>query len=330
MPIRKTLLRFIQPLLCLCLLLGMGITAWASSPSAAYIITILPPGEHSAQATIRLDDINGTGFESAHAKLGDDGIWHDITACLRRDGRAYFEITHSGRVYVSVTDNAGVAHVSSRHIEFTGAPPPPVQPTPPEIPSPPPVAPEIPTEPTTSTEPGAPGNVSITPIDGTGTVIENSIQTPEVREFFTITTQRGGVFYLVVDRARPDGNVYLLSEVTEEGLFGFTRPPYIPQPEPEPTPSTPIPEPAPEEMPPAPQPPPQTSGRTFSIGPALIIIVVTLAFGGAAYYIKIFRPKRDSTDPFGDDEDDYEDDDNEEFYEYDDISERGDDDEEKE
>lgn len=54
--------------------------------------------------------------------------------------------------------------------------------------------------------------------DGTGTVIENSTDTPEKREFFTIKTAAGNVFYIVVDKQKTSDNVYLLTPVTESDL----------------------------------------------------------------------------------------------------------------
>ena len=56
------------------------------------------------------------------------------------------------------------------------------------------------------------------PTDGTGTVIENSTDTPEKREFFTIKTPAGNVFYIVVDKQKTSDNVYLLTPVTESDL----------------------------------------------------------------------------------------------------------------
>ena len=60
------------------------------------------------------------------------------------------------------------------------------------------------------------------PTDGTGTVIENSTDTPEKREFFTIKTPAGNVFYIVVDKQKTSDNVYLLTPVTESDLAKLT------------------------------------------------------------------------------------------------------------
>ncbi|MFT8889775.1 MAG: DUF4366 domain-containing protein [Ethanoligenens sp.] len=56
------------------------------------------------------------------------------------------------------------------------------------------------------------------PTDGTGTVIENTTTDASQREFFTIKTPDGNVFYVVVDKTKTDDNVYLLTPVTEDSL----------------------------------------------------------------------------------------------------------------
>jgi hypothetical protein len=57
------------------------------------------------------------------------------------------------------------------------------------------------------------------PMDGTGTVVENSTDTSAQREFFTIKTAAGNVFYIVVDKEKTSDNVYLLTPVTESDLI---------------------------------------------------------------------------------------------------------------
>jgi len=56
------------------------------------------------------------------------------------------------------------------------------------------------------------------PTNGTGTVIENNTDTSVQREFFTIKTAAGNVFYIVVDKEKTGDNVYLLTQVTEPDL----------------------------------------------------------------------------------------------------------------
>ena len=124
------------------------------------------------------------------------------------------------------------------------------------------------------------------------------------KEFYTITTPAGNVFYLIIDHERTDGGVYFLNAVTEADLLalaedadsGITA---IPAPEPEPTPEPVASEPEPT---PEPEPEPEESGGMGSI---IFIIIGVLAVGGAGYYFKILRPKQQAAEGMMDD--DYED-----------------------
>lgn len=62
---------------------------------------------------------------------------------------------------------------------------------------------------------------TLTP-DGTGTVVDN-IMTVNNIEFFTVTTDNGSDFFLVVDRQRTNNNVYLLNTVTEADLMALAE-----------------------------------------------------------------------------------------------------------
>lgn len=57
---------------------------------------------------------------------------------------------------------------------------------------------------------------TLTP-DGTGTVVDNIMTVNDI-EFFTVTTDNGSDFFLVIDRQRANNNVYLLNTVTEADL----------------------------------------------------------------------------------------------------------------
>lgn len=139
-------------------------------------------------------------------------------------------------------------------------------------------------------------NGSVTPTDGTGTVIENSVKTPDQREFFTISTEAGNDYYIVVDKQKSDKNVYLLSEVTEDDLTGLAKksgstteiPPVEPLPEVKPAPE-PEPETVPEPAEPEPAPP-----ANSDTGMYVTILILALAFGGGVYYFKIVRPKKNA------------------------------------
>jgi len=138
--------------------------------------------------------------------------------------------------------------------------------------------------------------------DGTGTVLDNA-NGSEGKEFFTVETPDGNIFYLVVDRHRSAENVYLLNAVTEQDLLSLAENDEIPEPitpivpiEPiEPEPIAPI-EPEPEE-------PPTNNGGN---GTMIFIIIAVIIVGVAGYYFKIVRPKQNA-DVYDDDEDDEED-----------------------
>lgn len=283
----KRLLLF--PLIILALLIAMPVTAFASE--AAYDITISPPSMSGAPATIRVDD--GTGLVAAQAKLDDTGDWLDLPTLIEF-GWAHFDLPYSGRIYISLTDDKGNVHVASEQVNIP----------PSAVPEPPPVDEPQNTENTeTSDSPAAvtppPVSSSGANFGATGSVAENITASGEIREFFTITTDNGGIFFLVVDR--PDGSVRLLSAVDERDLadfidgeqssdLGSTPPSSVHPAEPSGTAdATPEPEPQPEKR----------SGVSL-----IPILLLMLAAGGGAYYWKIVRPKQNA------DTDDYEDEDN--------------------
>ena len=182
-------------------------------------------------------------------------------------------------------------------------------------------------EPTATPEPLAPvdtmsgesesavsdGRKPLTP-DGTGTVLDNVTEV-DGKEFFTVETPDGNVFYLIVDRQRDSDNVYLLNAVNEDDLASLAKPATgasggdgksvsaIPSTEVTPTPApietTPTPEPEPE---------PQKDGGG-NAGTIAFIVIAVVIFGGAAYYIKIVRPKKSgASEPDYEPEDDFDDD----------------------
>jgi len=139
--------------------------------------------------------------------------------------------------------------------------------------------------------------------DGTGTVVDN-VTDGDGKEFFSISTEDGNIFYLIVDRERNVDNVYLLNAVTEQDLMSLAKEgdgrPVSTVPEP-PTfaPTTPEPPVTPE---PTPEPPAKSGGDN---GTLIFIIIAVVAVGGAGYYFKIVRPKQNGGG--------YEDDESEEF-----------------
>ena len=158
--------------------------------------------------------------------------------------------------------------------------------------------------------------------DGVATVIDNATS-DDGKEFFTFTTPEGNVFFLIVDRSRPRDNVYFLNAVTERDLLALVeRSGDIPfDPVPEPLPPTEL-----EEAPPKiPEPPTPQEIQSGGNGTIIFITIAAVAFGGATYYLKIVRPKKQGA-AFDDEDDEYEDEDD---FDDDELEYEEDDDEEQ-
>jgi len=193
-----------------------------------------------------------------------------------------------------------------------------------EVEPPPPNLAAIPNEP--DEEPPSGGMRPFTP-DGSGAVVDNAHGSDGI-EFFTIGTEDGNVFYLIIDRQRSTDNVYLLNAVTEEDLISLAGAggreviPHgaggnldaIPNPVP---PATDIPAEPPDEAsePSEPENEPQETSSSGNDNSMLIIIgIAALVVGGVGYYFKIVRPKQNAM--YDDDEEDtygYEDEDEDGF-----------------
>lgn len=121
---------------------------------------------------------------------------------------------------------------------------------------------------------------------GTGTVVDNATD-EDGKEFFTITTADGSVFYLVIDRQRSTENVYFLNAVTVADLLALAEgdgEPVVPVTTPEPEPAqTAEPEPAPVE---------EEKEPGGGAGMILLALAVVIIGGGAAFYFKVYRPKQ--------------------------------------
>jgi len=190
------------------------------------------------------------------------------------------------------------------------------------------IPPEIkPSEPTQSAIPD--GSKPFTP-DGTGTVMDNA-HDGDGKEFFTIDTEDGSVFYLIIDRQRNTDNVYLLNAVTLDDLVALAEKngknikidgngstSSIPSGEQsntteaqsEPSPNTTEPKSEIGNVPPA------KSGNNNTI---IFVIIAVLAVGGAGFYFKIIKGKKKNIPDSDDDDEDYEfENEQEEFDNYDD------------
>ena len=59
--------------------------------------------------------------------------------------------------------------------------------------------------------------------DGTGTILDSASEQEDEKQFYTITTAAGNVFYLIIDGKRDSQNVYFLNGVTEADLMALAE-----------------------------------------------------------------------------------------------------------
>jgi len=185
-----------------------------------------------------------------------------------------------------------------------------------------------------------PPQSGLTP-DGTGTVVDNIVTQNEL-EFFTVFTEAGNVFYLVIDRQGNTDNVYLLNAVTEADLMalaerdgvhisspsggdggsvsGIPNPPNQNDPSADGQAGTGVGagsgegsqgQPNGNGTQSDPNTDPASSGGGSGNGRFIFIIVAVFTAGGLAYYFKIVRGKKRSSGY--DDEDEYDADDDEDW-----------------
>ncbi|WP_313120873.1 CD1107 family mobile element protein [Proteiniclasticum ruminis] len=163
-------------------------------------------------------------------------------------------------------------------------------------------------EPVKETEPEA--AVPLTP-EGNLTIVDDlEGEQTEDKQFITVKTKAGNTFYLIIDRAGKENNVYFLNMVDEadlralmeedgtlEPLLGEGAVPTVPEPEPEPTPEpeTEVEEPVPAKI----------------MNPLPIVVVLLILLGGGLWYFKLRKPKpsvkgSSHLDEYSFDDDDYE------------------------
>lgn len=155
--------------------------------------------------------------------------------------------------------------------------------------------------------------------DGSASVLDEAQETADDKQFYTITTEAGNVFYLIIDGKRDSQNVHFLNGVTEADLMALvekgdgsmsviqagdtctctekceagkvrTDCPVCKNDltgcvGKETKPSEP-------EQPETEQP----KKDTGSIGTIIFVVLALLAVGGIGYYVKIVRPKQQAAD----------------------------------
>lgn len=133
------------------------------------------------------------------------------------------------------------------------------------------------------------------------------------KEFYTIRTKSGKIFYLIVDMDKTDDNVYLLTEVGENDLLNFTDSDTVtlPQNQAVMESSLPLeiveqePETEPKENEPEEGAKPAERTRNNS-GTILLMVLALVGVGGGYYFLKFVRGKKESFEYDDEDEDEEE------------------------
>ena len=139
--------------------------------------------------------------------------------------------------------------------------------------------------------------------------------TEGTKEFYTISTKSGKIFYLIIDNSKSQDNVYFLTEVSEKDLMNFTLSDSVTLPEVDTVyaePEKQAEEDAsaePTETPEKEEEEVQMPEEKSSVGMYLLIGIIVAGVAGAGWYFKVYKPKHeyDDDDELEDDEDESED-----------------------
>lgn len=138
--------------------------------------------------------------------------------------------------------------------------------------------------------------------DGNATLVDQASD-KDGKEFYTFTSPAGNQFFLIIDKQRSDNNVYFLDYVTEKDLISLAKKdkenPLITE-TPEPETKQPEPEIKEEKLEEKPVEEEKSEKKQNNTGMVLILLIVTVGVGIAAYYFKILKPKQelDAADDF--------------------------------
>ena len=139
--------------------------------------------------------------------------------------------------------------------------------------------------------------------------------TEDTKEFYTISTKSGKIFYLIVDNSKAQDNVYFLTEVSEKDLMNFTLSDSVTLPEVDTVYAEPEKQAEeddsaePTETPEKEEEEVQMPEEKSSVGTYLLIGIIVVGVAGAGWYFKVYKPKHeyDDEDEMEDDEDESED-----------------------
>ena len=140
--------------------------------------------------------------------------------------------------------------------------------------------------------------------------------TEGTKEFYTISTKSGKIFYLIIDNSKSQDNVYFLTEVSEKDLMNFTLSDSVTLPEVD------IVYAEPEKKAEEEKPETTESAEKDKVeddiqmpedkspfGTYLLIALVAVGAAAGGYYFKVYKPKHeyDDEDEMEEDEDESED-----------------------
>jgi len=140
--------------------------------------------------------------------------------------------------------------------------------------------------------------------------------TEGTKEFYTISTKSGKIFYLIIDNSKSQDNVYFLTEVSEKDLMNFTLSDSVTLPEVDTVYAEPEKQ-AEEEKPETTETDEKDKVKDdiqmpedkSPFGTYLLIVLVAVGAAAGGYYFKVYKPKHeyDDEDEMEEDEDESED-----------------------